>query len=140
MPENKRSLLVQFVAFNFIGLMNTAVDYIVFQALIWAGVHYIVAQVISYAAGTVNSFVMNRAVTFKHASRQAGRTRAQAARFAVLNAGVMLCSIFLLYVFVDLGGLPYWLSKLLVTAVTVVLNFTGSKRWVFREERAQVPR
>lgn len=139
MPNVKKGWLAQFIAFSFIGLINTAVDYIVFQALVWTGLFYMAAQIISYGAGTLNSFLMNRAFTFKQTATRAGSSRAQLIRFVVLNVGVLLCSLLLLYVFVDIGGLPYWLSKLLVTGATVALNFVGSKRWVFREQEIRMP-
>lgn len=138
MSGDRKRWLIQFVSFNLIGLVNTAIDYAVFQLLVWAGLFYIGAQVISFGAGMVNSFIMNRSITFKHKQRT-GLTRAQVLRFAALNGGVLLCSLLLLYLFVDLGGLHYWLSKLLVTAVTVVINFAGSRHWVFREEGLQAP-
>ncbi|QAY67406.1 GtrA family protein [Paenibacillus protaetiae] len=139
MFAGKRALFIQFVAFNLIGLVNTLIDYAVFQGLVWLGVFYIVAQIISYGAGTANSFIMNRAFTFKKQQGTGKHTRTQAARFIVLNLFVLLVSLLLLYLFADLGGLPYWLSKLLVTGVTVIMNFIGSKRWVFRSEAMEAP-
>ncbi|MNP71632.1 GtrA-like protein [compost metagenome] len=53
-------------------------------------------------------------------------------RFALLNIGTLLLSIGLLYALKAGMGLDPLLAKIGVTAVTVVVNYVGSKLWVFR--------
>jgi putative flippase GtrA len=133
--------LVQFIKFGLVGVMNTAVDFIVYTLLMVAGVHYLAAQVVSYAAGTVNSYVVNKLWTFNK-GKEGGQTgkaapltanRAEFVRFAVLNAGTLLLSLALLYLLKSGLELPALLAKLLVTVVTVMVNYIGSKLWVFRK-------
>lgn len=133
--------LVEFIKFGLVGVMNTAVDFIVFTLLMLAGVQYLAAQVVSYAAGTLNSYVVNKLWTFKGvkegeaAGKAASLTadRGEFVRFMLLNAGTLLLSLVLLYWLKSGLGLPALLAKLLVTGVTVVVNYIGSKLWVFRK-------
>ncbi|GIP38499.1 hypothetical protein J31TS4_17790 [Paenibacillus sp. J31TS4] len=120
----------RFVKFNLVGVLNTAVDLLLFTILnAGLGVPYAIAQVISYAGGMANSYVWNRYWTF-------GDRRAPAAgqlvRFAVVNGATLGLSLLLLYLFTGLLGLPALAAKLAVTVITMGLNFIGSKLWVFR--------
>ncbi|MNI87017.1 GtrA-like protein [compost metagenome] len=128
--------------------MNTGVDFIVYTLLMLVGVHYLAAQVVSYAAGTVNSYVVNKLWTFKgqrpireeeadQGNAESGNKRLSAnrrefLRFALLNGGTLLLSLVLLYALKSGLGLHALIAKLLVTGVTVVANYIGSKLWVFR--------
>lgn len=131
--------LVRFVKFGLVGVMNTAVDFAVFTLVSLAGVHYLAAQVVSYAAGTANSYVVNKFWTFKSTNSGAGATADKSVsrgageffRFVLLNVGTLLLSLVCLYGLKTGLGLHELLAKLLVTGVTVVVNYVGSKLWVF---------
>lgn len=123
--------LVQFIKFGLVGGMNTAVDFVVYTLLMLSGVHYLAAQVISYTVGTVNSYVVNKLWTFKGAGSKSGN-RKEFIRFVAVNLGSLLLSLVLLYALKSGLGMPALLAKLLVTGVTVIVNYAGSKLWVFR--------
>ena len=58
--------LGQFIKFNVVGIMNTAVDFGVFMILNhYLGLIYAVSQVISYSCGMVNSYFLNKFWTFQ---------------------------------------------------------------------------
>lgn len=131
--DSRKLLTTQFIKFNLVGLLNTAIDFILFTLLVWLGAHYIAAQVVSYAAGMLNSFVLNNAFTFR-ANRPAaalGFEWKTGLRFIAWNGIVLLVSLFLLFVFTRLWGFNEILAKMAVTIITVAVNFYGSKRWVF---------
>ncbi|TCM88605.1 putative flippase GtrA [Paenibacillus sp. BK033] len=134
--KQKLGALKQFVLFNMVGLLNTLVDFIVYSILVWAGLYVLPAQVISYSAGMANSYALNSLITFKGASKKEGAVKAgsgRAVRFILLNAAVLGVSMLLLYELTETVGLGPLTAKLLATVVTVVLNFAGSKWWVFKE-------
>lgn len=132
--------LIQFIKFGLVGVMNTGVDFLVFALLTWLGVQYLVAQVFSYSAGTLNSYVVNKLWTF-NGKGPSGQENAAAAgkvdkeefgRFVLLNVGTLLLSIGMLYVLKTGLSFHPLVAKIGVTAVTVVVNYVGSKLWVFR--------
>lgn len=131
--------LIQFIKFGLVGVMNTAVDFLVFALLTWLGLQYLLAQVFSYSAGTVNSYVVNKLWTFGAKGTAGGEQqqtvkvdKGEFARFALVNIGTLLLSIALLYVLKTRLGFHPLVAKIGVTAVTVVVNYIGSKLWVFR--------
>jgi putative flippase GtrA len=119
----------QFVKFNLVGLLNTALDFVLFSLLTWLGVFYIWAQCISYGVGMLNSYTLNKYWTFAQKGRLEPK---QAMRFLVLNLGSLLLSLGMLAFLSDYLGIKILAAKLLTTAVTTLFNYAGNKLWVFR--------
>lgn len=124
---------VQFLKFNAVGLLNTLIDFAVFTLLHSLGMMNTPAQIISYSAGTANSFFWNKKVTFKDKSQTSKDSfdRMQLVRFIILNLVVLGISVLLMHLLTDKFGVQVLISKVLVTFVTVIINFFGSRKWVF---------
>ena len=122
--------LLQFIKFNLVGLLNTGIDMAAFFALTGVGVGYVLAQTLSYACGMLNSYIWNRNWTFRQKGEKTDG-RKQILRFVVLNGATLLLSIALLYVLVTVIGLPAGLGKIIAKACTLVVNYAGSRFWVF---------
>lgn len=124
---------MQFLKFNMVGLLNTAVDFAVFAALTYAGMYYVAAQLLSYAAGMLNSYILNSRFTF---GGNGGRTTARTnygkmVRFIVWNGIMLGLSVLLLIAFAEFTPLEGLYAKAVVTVITVIINFFGSKKFVF---------
>lgn len=135
MPDKAWSAgFIQFLKFNAVGLLNTLVDFAVFTLLHSIGVYTTPAQIISYSAGTANSFVWNKKVTFRDRNSVSADSfdRMQLVRFIVLNLVVMGISVLLIHLLTDRLGIQVLIAKVLVTFITVIINFFGSRKWVFR--------
>ncbi|MCI1857127.1 MAG: GtrA family protein [Sporolactobacillus sp.] len=131
-PEEKErkhakiKTIKQALLFGMVGVLNTAVDMVVFFLLVhFLSVYYLLAQVLSYSAGTVNSYLWNSMMTF----RGSKRTRTRFLKFVVLNVSVMGITIIVMRV---LNFLPLPLNKLISTMAGLAINFFVSKFWVFR--------
>ncbi|MGO4372621.1 GtrA family protein [Paenibacillus sp. MCAF20] len=138
--RSRKALAIQFLTFNAVGLLNTAIDIVLFALLVWLGIHFAIAQVISYGAGMANSYILNSKFTFggetggTAVSHKPERLR-KLIRFVVWNGVILAVSILLLALLTKLAGMEELYAKLIATAVTVVINFYGSKRWVFAGAR-----
>lgn len=124
---NKES--IHYLKFCIVGGLNTAIDFLVFSLLSYLGVYYIIAQCVSYGCGVLNSYLLNRTWTFQQHGK---RKRHEFLNFTVLNIFTLIVISFLLTVFhYKLNiSLPY--SKVLVTLVSVGLNYIGTRFWVFK--------
>ncbi|WP_212976719.1 GtrA family protein [Paenibacillus azoreducens] len=119
-----------FIIFGLVGILNTGVDVAVFTLLTWWQLPWLVAQVFAYGYGVLNSFLMNRKFTFK----QQGAIVKGLLRFLLLNVltlGITSACMLLLH---EQIGISLWISKGTATLLGVVLNFAGSRWWVFRAE------
>lgn len=131
-------LAAQFFRFNLVGLLNTAIDFVLFTLFIWLGVYYLLAQILAYGAGMANSFLLNNRYTFNQgqAAVPGMNEWKKRLRFAAWNGIVLGISLLLLAVITKLFSMDEVLAKAVVTAVTVGINFYGSRKWVFVQQRA----
>ncbi len=131
MSVNKHSA-IQILRFCTVGLVNTAVDFTMFFVLTMGGAPYLLAQVLAYASGVVNSYFFNRVWTFRMARKS---SLPEFAGFVTVNALSLLMSAGLLFILHDVNHLSLWPSKILATSVSIVVNYMGSRLWVFSENQ-----
>jgi hypothetical protein len=62
---NYRNLVVQFLRFNIVGIINTALTYIIFSTLVLIGIPFYLALAADYTFGIVFSFFANKKFTFR---------------------------------------------------------------------------
>lgn len=90
-----------------------------------------VANVLAYAAGLVNSFVLNRIWTF----RAEGHVGAHALKFVSLNAVTLVGSTAIVWLLVDRAGWPALSVWLPLTLAILATHYLGMKHWAFAERR-----
>ncbi|MGY5483987.1 GtrA family protein [Paenibacillus sp. ALE2] len=122
--------LLPMIRFGIVGLVNTGVDYIIFMLLAWTGVPVVVAQIISYSCGTANSYILNSKWTFGK-QREKNTNKSQLLKFIVINLIVLGITSLLLQVLQTETELPLALGKLIATAAGMIINYIGSRYWVF---------
>ncbi|MED4290769.1 GtrA family protein [Priestia megaterium] len=118
---------ISFIKFALVGVVNTLIDFVVYALLTTIGVNYILAQWISYSAGILNSYVMNRKWTFERKEKSSKR---EVISFVIVNLITLSLTSFLLTVLYNKWGVALLLSKLLITIVSVGINFIGTKLFV----------
>lgn len=122
--------------FGIVGVMNTAVDGLVFTLLAAAGTPALIAQTISYSCGVLNSYWWNGRWTFRDAARQSRKTEIM--RFGITNLVVLVLSSLILFISNSMWGWNIVMSKILATLSGMVLNYMASRYWVFRADASQV--
>ena len=137
LPHERAVAARQFVVFCFVGGVNTAVDFCLFLALVSvAGQNPLIANVISFSAGGLCSFILNSRITFAIGS--AGKTSPKRPlRFAV----VILATLALSTLVLKLASLvlPLAVAKLVSIAASLAFGFPLNRTWVFgpaKERRA----
>lgn len=123
------------IKFALVGIVNTSIDFTVYVLLTWFNVNYILAQCISYRAGVLNSYIMNRKWTFAQEGKGSQR---EFFIFIGVNLFTLVITSLLLLLFYKWLGISLLISKLFVTAASVGINYFGTKQFVFtkwKEER-----
>lgn len=118
--------------FAAVGILNTLVDVSVSFVLSgFFGIYYAICQVAGYSAGTLNSFFLNKFFTFK--SRGIGQNPfQQLSRFIVINLISLGTTLLALKLLIDVLFINFYISKAIVTFLSLAINFAGSKFWVFK--------
>ncbi|TCH99752.1 GtrA family protein [Roseococcus sp. SYP-B2431] len=79
-----QAMFLQFLRFGVVGVAGFLVDAGVLTAMLWLGLGPYAGRVVSYLAAASTTFGLNRAWTFRSASREAP-VAAQWGRFVLLN-------------------------------------------------------
>ncbi|MBV2240858.1 GtrA family protein [Bacillus inaquosorum] len=110
-----------------VGVGNTLIDFGVFFLLTACHVPYLPAQICSYSAGIINSYVWNRSWTFRVKRKAGGK---EIVRFLMINIAASGITFFFA-LFVSKGGCSLLVSKLAATIGGMMVNFIGNRIWVF---------
>ena len=115
------------------GVLTTAVDWITHRILWHMGAEYQVSTAVSWVAAVLFAFVSNKFFVFQSFEMKPGRlwkefvsfVACRIATFAITMAGMVL-----------MVGMLHWnefLGKLVVSAVSMVLNYIPSKLIIFKK-------
>ena len=127
---------VTFFKFGIVGLSNTFIAYSVYALLVWFGVHYILANVLSFFIGIINSFYWNNKYVFKRKKKEGIHIPFIKTAVSYALTGILLAN-FLLYFLVETLKISRYLAPLLILIFTVPSNFLLHKFWVFREKSTE---
>jgi len=121
----------QFMRFGIVGVLNTAVQFLVF-VLLFRVLHVpmILASGLGYIAGIVNSYLLNRTWTFKVRRRRETR---EFLRFVAVNILAMGVNLGTLKFLVATWAVVPEVAQILAIGASLVVNFAGNKWWTFRE-------
>jgi len=130
----RQKSLKQFIIFGIVGVSNTIVDFVVFWVLIQLSLHYIIANIVAYGVGMLNSYFWNNKITFKSSRQQSDIIVARRImRFIAWNGLMLLVSSVLIYAVIELLHWHALISKSVVIVVVLMFQFLGSKKWVFKQ-------
>jgi len=116
----------EFLRFIVGGLLNTAVTFALFEALLWTGVPHLIAYTVAYLTGIVFSYWLSAHFVFRKA-----KTWSSAAVFPMVYVAQYFIGAGLMWLLVDHEGIsPTW-ALIVVLAINVPLSFLLA-RLVFR--------
>lgn len=144
----KKQLFAQLAKFGIVGVLNTAVDFAVLNALIVAfGIgegdsRYLLFKSASFVVAVTNSFFLNKYYVFKKRSHEGSETKTEAGKFLLVSVAGLLVNSLVAYAVFGLGHAlaPGANSHLLAnigalagTALVLISNFIGYKYFVFKK-------
>lgn len=144
LTKKYRPLFGQFLRFAIIGAINTAVDFLVLNLLIFAtgikeGNGLIPLNIISFTVAVINSYVLNKRWAFR--DQTAGDTARKFTNFLIISViGAFINTAIVRFGSTNIDpmfGLSQvlWvnLSKIVATGVSLIWNFIGYKLLVFKK-------
>ena len=119
----------QFIKYGIVGASNTVLTFVIYTILVEAfRVEYVVALLVGYVAGSLNSYLLNRHWTFRaghlaHAS--------VGPRFAVVQIVAIAANTGLLILFVDDLHVHKILAQAILTVPVLAVTFFVNRAWSF---------
>ncbi len=133
----------QLARFGTVGVLNTLVDVLLLNLVVWAlRIHttpaLLAANAVTYALGAVQSFFLNKHWTFRHHD---ATTRDEVLRFATTTVGGIALNDLLLLgtsaaLLPLLGHTALWANAAKVAAIggSALISFLGMRLWVFARQ------
>lgn len=125
-----KNAYVQFFRYGFVAVASLAVDFggMVFLKEV-VGINYIVAATFSFIAGLLTNYYLSRLWVF-HSSKLEDRKK-EFIIFAVIGLIGLLMTDGLLWLFTDVFGVYYMVSKGIATLLVYIWNFGARKKILF---------
>lgn len=125
----------QVFKFGIVGVSNTVISYVVYAILVYFGMHYLLANVIAYFAGVINSFIWNSRYVFK-AEDDPNRNPFKVfikTLAASAFTGLVVNNV-LLVLWINVLNLSEYLGPILNVLVTFPMNYVLNKYWAYKKE------
>ena len=127
--------LLQFVKFGIVGASNTLISLGTYQLFLHGfGLHYQLANLLSFLVSVCNAYYWNLRYVFKNDSQMTAMQHLQAFGKALTSYGsTFLLSTILLAFWVETCGISKTLAPAINLLITIPLNFVLNKYWAFRK-------
>ena len=128
-PDGFWSFIWQFLKFGIVGVSNTLIGLAIYYALVFFGVHYLIANTIAFVLSVLNAYYWNKKFVFR--TKEHGKNR-QLVRIYLAYGFTFLLGSGLLFLQVNIIDVSEWLAPLVNLCVTIPLNFLLNRFWVFK--------
>lgn len=120
------------VAYLVFGVLTTLIDYVISNALYY-GVHIdsVPAQSVGWVAAVLFAFVTNKWWVFRSYTLKVREVWAEFVSFVLCRVATFLFNLAAIFVMVDVLKMEFFICKLLISVVVVVLNYIFSKILIF---------
>ena len=120
----------RFIKFGLIGVLNTLITISSYMLLVYLGVYYILANIIGYSLGVINSFYWNKNWVFQVNSKQ----RNIFMKFVLVNLVTLVINTLILYLLNHYLHIHSYLAQIIATGFGLIVNFFLNKKWTFENE------
>jgi putative flippase GtrA len=118
--------------FCLVGAVGYLINLAVYDALLHAGLHYLVAATCSFLVAVTSNYTWNRLWTFRELR---GHFGIQGMRFFVVSLVALGANLVLLHLLIANAGLDKVLAQAIAIVLVTPLNFVGNKLWSFRRRK-----
>ena len=123
--------------FGLVGIVNTLISIGCYILFVKFGMHYILANIVSYMIGLVNSYYWNKKWVFNNTENHLSVF----VKFVIVNLVVLSINTGCLFLLVHKWGFNQYGSQLAATALGMGINFLLNNKWTFETAKIkEVPR
>lgn len=119
----------RFVKFIFVGILNTIVGYGTYALLIFFGFNYIISSTVSTIVGVINSFILNKKITFS----DKGINKKTPFKFISVYLFSYFIGLFNLSIFIKKLGFNPYLAGFINLFITTLISWFGHRYFSFND-------
>lgn len=126
------------IAYLIFGVLTTVIDYAISNALFYgAHMHSVPSQGIGWAAAVLFAFVTNKWWVFKSHTLIPKEVWKEFVSFVLCRVATFLFNLAAIFIMVDILDMEFFICKLLISVVVVVLNYIFSKILIFAGKKEE---
>ena len=121
---------IQFFRSTFVGAISTLADMGLLYILTdFAHIHYLISTALGFILGTIINYILSIFWVFK--DKKLKNKTAEFIIFSVIGAIGLLLNELFMWLFTDIAGLYYLISKIISTIIVFLFNFLTRKKFLF---------
>jgi len=129
----KKGDLIQFFRFALVGVVATLINLVFLYFFTeFFNIYYMISAIFAFFIADISKYVLNKTWTFYERLRD-GFFRTYC-KFLLVSLIALGINLFFLYIFTDIVGIYYLYSQVLAIAISLWINFLGSKFWTFKNK------
>ena len=121
------------ITYIIFGVLTTAVDWVTYAVLWAAGADYRVSTALSWAAAVIFAFITNKFIVFQSFDIRLNYLWKEFVSFVACRAATGVITMVGMLIMVDVLHWNEFFGKLVVSAVSLVLNYILSKLFIFKK-------
>lgn len=120
---------VMFAKYTLVGSMGLILDMAsLFVFVEYVHMHVLIASALAFMISVINNFIFHKYWTFKDKSHHFKKQFVSFFVISIINLGI---TVFCMYIFVDVFGIWYMISKLITATIVLIWSYTANKIWTF---------
>jgi len=128
--------IIQIIKFSVVGITNAIISYTIYSGLVYIGLHYIIANLVSFLISVFISFLLNYNYVFINKNDQKRNIiRLLFKTYASYAFNGLILQNFLLFFLIDLLHLSKYIAPFFSWIITIPLNFILLKYWAFQPDK-----
>ncbi|MBR5267628.1 MAG: GtrA family protein [Lachnospiraceae bacterium] len=133
--KKSNNVMREGIAYLIFGVLTTAVDYVISNVLFYlTDMPTIPAQTIAWVAAVLFAFVTNKWWVFESHTLVPAEVWREFVSFVACRVATFIFNLAALFIMVDLLGMEFFICKLLISVVVVILNYVFSKILIFTKK------
>ncbi|MCI7795213.1 MAG: GtrA family protein [Lachnospiraceae bacterium] len=126
------------IAYLIFGVLTTLVDYVISNALFYAAhMSSVLSQTIGWVAAVLFAFVTNKWWVFNSHTLVPSEVWKEFVSFVLCRVATFLFNLAAIFVMVDILDMEFFICKLLISVVVVILNYVFSKILIFAHKKEE---
>lgn len=122
------------VSYVIFGVLTTLIDWGSYRLFRVVGIDYRMATALSWAAAVLFAFITNKLIVFRSLEMRPGLLWKEFVSFVTCRLATGALTMVLMVIMVDVLHWNEYIGKVLVSAVSLVLNYVLSKLIIFKKK------
>lgn len=132
----QKSAVREGIAYLIFGVLTTVIDYVISNALFYvSGMSSVMSQTIGWVAAVLFAFVTNKWWVFESHTLVPAEVWKEFVSFVACRVATFLFNLAALFIMVDVMKMEFFVCKLLISVIVVILNYVFSKILIFTHKK-----